>query len=300
VTIAATGFDGAESVAVDARGNVYGGGKDGVIRKLAADGRVTDFVSTGGRPLGMAFDGRDNLIVCDIGVERVLAVDPSGEIRTFADKAGDMRLGFPNGAVFDADGNLYISNSFDQPISEISGSATSDHDRLVRLPTEKMAAEVRDRTPTGSLSRIRADGRSEVVTRGLYCPNGVAIDPDETAVYVLQSTVNNCLRIPLAGGAPEIFAEFDSMPDGLAFDAEGDVIVTLPLLHRLVILDRHGNHAATLVDDPAHTKLDLPTNCAFGGPDFDQLYVGHVIADHIAQVPYGQKGHPLFNLRAGH
>ena len=250
----------------------------------------------------MAFDRSKNLIVCDIEVEAVLSIRPSGEIRVFSDRAGEMRLGFPNGAVFDADANVYISNSFDESLSELAASAAgsqrlSAHDKLVRLPNEKMAAEVRDQAPSGSLCRIRPDGRSDVIARGLYCPNGIAIDPDESAIFVLQSTINNCLRIPLVGhGTAEIYSEFESAPDGLAFDCEGDLVVTLPLLNRLVVVDQAGQQTI-LVDDPSGSKLDLPTNCAFGGSTFDDLYVGHVIADHIAKIPYGRQGHRLFHLR---
>ncbi len=50
VETAATGFKGPEGVVVDREGNVYGGGTDGVIRKLAPDGTVTECARTGGRP----------------------------------------------------------------------------------------------------------------------------------------------------------------------------------------------------------------------------------------------------------
>ena len=43
VETAATGFKGPEGVVVDRAGNVYGGGTDGVIRKLAPDGTVTEY-----------------------------------------------------------------------------------------------------------------------------------------------------------------------------------------------------------------------------------------------------------------
>jgi gluconolactonase len=300
VAVVAAGFNGAETVISDTRGWIYGGGKDGVIRRLAPDGVLSDFADTGGRPLGMAFDRDESLIVCDIEVEAVLRIGRSGEIGVHATHAGDLRLGFPNGAVFDDDGNLYISNSFDASLTSLALAATgpvTDEDRLIRLPNEKMAAEVRDKTPSGALCRIGPDGRSEVLTVGLYCPNGIAIDPDESAVFVLQSTVCNCLRVPLndPGGA-EVFCEFDSVPDGLVFDSAGVMIVTLPLINRLVTVDR-GGEQTVLVDDPRATKLDLPTNCAFGGATFDDLYVGHVLADHLARFSYGTKGHPLYHQR---
>src|SRR5207244_3605774 len=67
VTVAATGFKGPEGVVVDRAGNVYGGGTDGVLRKLSPDGRVSEFARTGGRPAGIALDRQGNLFVCDVG-----------------------------------------------------------------------------------------------------------------------------------------------------------------------------------------------------------------------------------------
>src|SRR4030095_9352291 len=88
VTVAATGFKGAEGVTVDRDGNLYGGGGDGVIRKLSPDGEMTELARTGGRPAGMALDRHGNLFICDVGKDAVLKVTPSGVVSVFADQAG--------------------------------------------------------------------------------------------------------------------------------------------------------------------------------------------------------------------
>ena len=92
VETAATGFKGPEGVVVDREGNVYGGGTDGVIRKLAPDGTVTECGRTGGRPAGMALDQQGNLFVCDPGKAAVLKVTPDGQVSLFADQVGDIKL----------------------------------------------------------------------------------------------------------------------------------------------------------------------------------------------------------------
>ncbi len=87
VETAATGFKGPEGVVVDRAGNVYGGGTDGVIRKLAPDGTVAEYARTGGRPAGMALDQQGNLFVCDPVALRVSheRVEPaSNSIKSFA------------------------------------------------------------------------------------------------------------------------------------------------------------------------------------------------------------------------
>src|SRR2546422_1873774 len=285
VRIAATGFKGPEGVTVDREGNVYGGGTDGVIRKLSPDGKVTEFARTGGRPAGMALDRQGNLFVCDVGKAAVLKVTPSGAVSVFADQVGNVKLFLPNFPVFDAAGNLYVSNSTDYALTSV----------------EQVMAEVRNPVPKGSLVRLRPDGRGEVAATGLYFANGTAIDPKEEAVYVLQSTQNNCARIAMrkdgTHGKPEVFGgNLGGLPDGMAFDAEGYLIITLPMNNRLVVLD-HDGKLSTLVDDLEGKTLLAPTNCAFGGPNFDDLFIAHIEADHVAKVHLGHRGHPLYDRR---
>jgi gluconolactonase len=302
ITVVA-GFHGAESLVVAADGSVYGGGHDGVIRRLTPEGRIERFAVTGGRPLGLAFDRDGLLVVCDLQAEAVLLVTPAGEVRVLAEEAGGARVGFPNSPVFDRQGNLYVSNSFGQSLTAMAeaaggGDDLTEHDRLVRIPNEVMAREAADGAPSGSIVVFRSDGGSEVVAEGLYCPNGIAIDPHERGLYVLQSTTMTCVRIPLhpGGGEPEVVAEFESAPDGLAFDDGGNLLVTLPLLNRIVLVDPAGRQAL-LVDDPDRRCLDLPTGCAFAGPELRDLFVGHVLADHVARIPLARTGHRLFHLR---
>ena len=57
---------GPEDVAVDSLGRIYGGLQDGRIVRMTPDGAAAEtFADTGGRPLGLAFDGAGNLIVAD-------------------------------------------------------------------------------------------------------------------------------------------------------------------------------------------------------------------------------------------
>ncbi len=233
----------------------------------------------------MAFDGQWNLFVCDVGKAAVLKITPSGAVSVFADQVGDLKLTLPNFPVFDAEGNLYVSNSTDHVLGSI----------------EEVMAEIRNPVPKGALARVRTDGRGDVIATGLYFANGTAIDPQEEAVYVLQSTRNNCVRVAKrkdgSFGKPEVFGEnLGGLPDGMAFDAEGYLIITLPMMNRLVVLDPNGK-LSILLDDPEGKKTQGPTNCAFGGPQFEDLYIAHLEADHIAKVNLGRKGHPLYDRR---
>ena len=291
VTRLGEGLHGPEGVVVDRDGAVYGGGEDGVIRRVTPDGRTTEYARTGGRPLGMAFDRAGNLFVCDHGRHAVLVVDPNGRVEVFADRAAGFPIPLPNFCAFDAQGNLYVSSSTGP--EEIA-------------PAELLA----NQRAIGQLFRFTPDGRSRLIADGLEFPNGIAIAPDESSVYVLQSGPWNAVRVPIGPdgepGAPEVASErFSGLPDGLAFDLAGNAVVTLVMaprdgrlrgLHRLITLSPDGR-TETLVEDPAGTLIYLPTNCAYGGPDLKTLYVASLRGDHVAVVPVEVAGHPLYHQR---
>ena len=57
------------------------------------------------------------------------------------------------------------------------------------------------------------------------------------------------------------------------------------------------NEWSLLIDDPAGQKLNFPTNCAFGGPGLQDLYIANVEGDHFSRVHTSFHGHPLYHQR---
>jgi gluconolactonase len=279
----ALGINGPEGVAVDGFGRVYGGGADGVVRRLEADGKLSEFAKVSDGQLGgIAFDRDDNLFVCDGFAGRVVKVTPSGRVGVFAEHVGASRLQVPNFPVFDAGGELWLTDSFDRPLAAID-----------------FAAESRVPRPAGRLVRFAVDGRGEVAADGMFMPNGLAIDPDEQWIYVLQTTKHNCVRLrldaPMAGSEP-YGPDLGGGPDGMAFDSAGRLIITMPAERRVVMLGRDGS-LQTLAEDETGETLPFPTNCAFGGEDHRDLYVANMHADYLPALRLEEPGHPLVNQR---
>jgi gluconolactonase len=283
----------AEGVVIDKEGYVYGGGRNGIIYKVSPDGQVSELVTlpSGSIPNGITMDRDGDLVYCDLGKQAVIRVTQRGQVSLIADRVGDVKLTLPNFASYDAEGNLYVSN-------------TSTRDINTVLP------ELSHPEPNGALVRIRPNGKGEVVATGIYAANGTAIDPQEEAVYVLESTRNDCLRIPIKKdgtfGKPELYAQgFPAIPDGMAFDVEGNLYVTLPgtpkdgtlvPANQIIKVDTSGQWSL-LIEDPAGQKLYFPTNCAFGGPGLQELYIANLEGDHFSRVHTAVHGHPLYHQR---
>jgi gluconolactonase len=293
VEILGRGVQKAEGVVVDKENNVYGGGRNGVMYKVDPAGKVSELCTlpAGSIPNGVTMDRAGNIVYCDLGKQAVMRVSQAGQVSLIADRVGDLPLALPNFATYDAEGNLYVSNSSTRDISTV-------------------LSEMANPEPNGALVRIRPDGRSEIVATGIYLANGTAIDPQEEAVYVLESTRMDCLRIAIKKdgtfGKPEIYSEgFPALPDGMAFAADGNLFVTLPAFirdgqmapaHQILQVDKNGKWT-TLIDDAKGEKLDFPTNCAFGGPGLKDLYFANLEGDHFSRVHTNFVGHPLYHQR---
>src|SRR6266849_5065847 len=139
----------AEGVVIDKEGNVYGGGRNGVIYKVSPEGKVSALTTlpAGSMPNGITMDRQGNLVYCDLGKKAMMKVTQSGQVSMIAERVGDLALTLPNFATYDAEGNLYVSNSSTRDINTA-------------------LAEMSKPEPNGALVCVRANGRSEVVATG--------------------------------------------------------------------------------------------------------------------------------------
>src|SRR4051794_21556385 len=159
VSTFAEGLDHPEGVTVTRSGTVYAGGEAGQVYRVDPGGGVTQVASTGGFLLGLCADAADRLYCCDIARRELLRVDPrGGTVDVYSTGTPDRPLVNPNWPLFDAAGNLYVTDS---------GHWKGDD---------------------GCIFVVRPGGATEVwSTAATNFPNGACLTADGSAVLVLES-----------------------------------------------------------------------------------------------------------------
>jgi kumamolisin len=204
-------FEQPENIAIDSSGNLYVPDGDGdTIRKITPGGAVStlaglakeagqvDGTGSAARlnsPEGIAADASGNVYVADSGNNAIRKVSPSGAVTTLAGSpdgsAGSAdgfgtsaRFNLPTGVAVDASGNVFVADSNNDTIREVtpSGSVTT------------VAGSPRQ---TGSVDGLSTSAR-------FYTPADVAVDGNGI-VYVADN-VNNTVRRIVQGSlvAPQI------------------------------------------------------------------------------------------------
>lgn len=267
-TVFADGLDHPECIAIHRDGTVWAGGEAGQIYKISKDGgKVEQVANTKGFVLGIAFSQDCSwLLICDSGNKCLWRLDTSTfQLTIFAKGGGNHSFNIPNYACFDSQGNVYVSES---------GAF---------------------RKITGKVLKFDRQGNGEVWMEGPFnFANGMAIDAGEKHLYVVCSFMPGIERIEIlkngAAGKREVFATLpESVPDGLAFDATGNLLVSCYAPNTIYTISPDRNVEVLLDDWEAHT-LSNPTNIAFGGRNFDELYAANIGRWHVTKISLGIKG----------
>lgn len=172
------------------------------------DGRARPYAQPGGGPNGATEGDAGLLFVAQNGgrlmgqtvdakaTGGIQVVDPDGDIRWVSrDPIA------PNDLCFGPDGALYVTDPT---------RSRRDDGRIWRCDPRSGATEL-------------------LATVGWY-PNGIAFGPEDDALYVASTWEQRIVRFPLDGGrlgAPEVVVQMRrGHPDGFAFDADGNLVVT--------------------------------------------------------------------------
>lgn len=194
-------IDFAEGPIFDRKGNLYFVNymRNGTIGRFTPEGEVTVWCETGGRANGLKVDAEGYVIAADYGGKRILRIHPNGEeIEVLTDHyKGKPYLG-PNDVCLDLEGNIYFTDP--------AGSSVEN--------------------PIGSVYRITTDGEVTQLDTGLAYPNGLAVNPEQTKLFVAETGPNRLLVYDLQQDGTvtnkRIVIQFDTPTlDGIMFDEFG-------------------------------------------------------------------------------
>lgn len=269
------GLDHPEDLVWDDRSMVlYAGSQTGDIYRgsMAGDVSILVNVGSGSFLLGLALDDAGRIFACDPGQRRVIAVDPATlAIDQVSIGSPDRVMIKPNYPAFCSSGRLFVSDSGDWG------------------------------QRNGVIYSIDAngDGATSVWdTRPCDFTNGIALSPDERYLYVAESHASRVSRISIeADGAPgsceQVWHVAETVPDGLAFDADGRLYISCYTPDSVYCIDHDGT-SALFAHDWSGQTLQAPTNIAFVGDGLSELATANLCGWHLnvtGKVP--SPGHPL-------
>jgi gluconolactonase len=257
-----------EGPVFDALGNLYVSDiAFGRIFRIDPAGQWEQVAEWPGEPNGLKFLNERELIVTDYRNGLMACDVTTGDIRPYLERRNSERFKGVNDLVFDGGGNLYFTDQ----------GQTGLHD------------------PSGRLYRLRRNGRLDLLLSNVPSPNGVALSPDDRALYLTVTRANQVWRVPLMddGSVSKVNAFFTSHgpsgPDGLAVDESGRVIVANPGLGLAWVLNRRAEPEVVL-RSCAGTSL---TNVAFGGPERRTLYCTESASGTVLRATLGSAGVPI-------
>lgn len=262
-------------------GTVWCSHGEGHCTRINPDGSQENIGQVGGTPNGICIDPAGNVIIANIGNGQVQRLHPDGLHDVVTDAMDGRPMPTPNFAHIDSQQRIWVTNS----------TNLRRHVDATRHPI-----------PDGSLCVIEG-GETRILAEGILFANGVCLDADEKYVYVAETMGRRVIRYLIRQdgtvGRPEHYGpDFGphGHPDGIAFDTEGNLWVTLVMMNALGVITPDCEFHVVL-HDPDGDIMPRPTNITFGGPGLRTAYIGNLKGPSLPtfQAPY--PGLPLIHQR---
>jgi gluconolactonase len=283
----------------DARGGVMRISPDGTQRLIAqqVDPRFSEaseadkYILRGTLPNGLAFADNGDILIANFGTNAIERMSRDGKSRTLYSEVDGRPLGKTNFILRDSKHRLWIT---------------------VTTRLEPWTRSVTERSDDGYVALVDENG-IRIVADGFVGTNEVRLDASEEWLYVVESNARHISRLRVGRDGSlsgrEIYGPSDlgGVPDGFAFDAFGNLWVTLVMYDRLIAITPEGD-VLTLLDDGVpeqqaaldhhyHARTLTPelmlaskgtiapwmASLTFGGPDLQTVYLGSLMG---TTIPY--------------
>jgi gluconolactonase len=253
-----------------------------VRRRFAPQG-VTEVKRPSNKCNGMTYDAALNLIVCEHATSSLIRERPDGRREVLASHFEGKELNSPNDVCVRSDGSIYFSDPWygRMPVYGVERPRQLGWQGVFRV------------SPGGGPPQL-------VVGRDDFdMPNGLCFSPDESRLYVNDTTR---ALIKFYDVAPDgslsngrVFADGLSspsepgQPDGMKCDAQGNVWVTAP--GGVWVFDPRANFLGRL------RVPELVANLAWGGKDWRTLFLTATTSLYVIDTRVGPRTEPY--MRTG-
>ena len=196
----------------------------------------------------------------------------------------------PSGLGWLPDGRLLVVAKKSRAIYRLEATGLKLHSDLSRIATHwcndmvvdghgrayvgNYGAELSSEAPPtpATLACVEPDGAARAVGTPLLFPNGSVVTPDGKTLLVAETLGSRISAFDIAVDGElsrhRIWAQLESVPDGMCLDAEGAVWVALPLLGHVQRIAEGGT-----VLDRVQPTSDAPIACTLGGKDRRTLLI---------------------------
>ncbi len=257
----------------------------------------------GSLPNGLCFDNEGDFIIANWGTNAIERMTRAGHLTKLYSEIDGVPLGKANFPLRDAKGRIWFT---------------------VTTRTEPWSDQINTRATDGYIALIDEQG-IRIVADGFCGTNEIRFDPAEEWLYVVESTGWRISRLRVQPNGSltdrEVYgpSRLDGFPDGFAFDAYGNLWVTLIFTDVLIAITPEGD-VLTLLDDsnPATKRalFDAYENRAvtpallgqtmgtlapwlasltFGGPDLQTVYLGSLRGTTIPYFRAPVPGQPMIH-----
>lgn len=292
-----------ESVLAEPDGTLWASDKRGLVTRINPDGSNTLLGDVGYEPNGLAMDRSGNIYIANIGDGNIYKLYPDGNYEVILREIEGKPLGAANFVFIDSRDRLWISIS----------TRRSSWLEVVANPG-----------PDGYIILLDENG-PRIVADGIYFTNEIRLDAREEYLYAAETMGYRMLRYKVQEdgslGESEVFGPenlgLGGYVDGFAFDAEGNIWLTLPVRNSLAIVtadgDYHvvfeevnqdalersaakveaGNLALEDIIACAGKTLQLPASITFAGRDLRTVYLGSLGMPHLVTFDSPIPGLPM-------
>ena len=260
----------------------------GCVTHISPDGETKRMIAKTGRPNGLAVDNAGFIWVAESmkPMPCLIRMTMDGESEVFLTECDGEPFLFPNDLAFGPDGALYMTDS---------GIMFDDF-----VPGGQIRPDWMDIDYDGRVYRIDVTTKDiKKLDTGIRFTNGIAFDPDDN-IYVNETITGNVFRYRWNDGEVGPREYFGNVmapdapdglkgPDGMKFDADGNLYVTVVIQSDVTVLGPDG-----AVVKRIKTDGNFPTNLCFGPPGSEKIYVTEDQNGTMEVFDVGADGRPLY------